>query len=349
MTTPDLLAELEHLWVAPDVARAGIGDLTIEEREPRDLEVKLGAAVYERLHLRRPAPLPNHARMARDERFEEALAAVIPHRHVRVPTTVLRHDERRGATLVERSGVAVWMPQDAVVADSEGSFLRVRPHHPAVSPGFLSVRGSAPGPAAGPWLRTYVHVREAGVAPSVWGATLRALKAAGVAYHAKVASVRWFYPRSDALTVYLPAGSWPAARAVARVVDGMDGVVADVSAFCRPLVPGVAVAWQPTDARPGRRDLSFGEHRASIVAGAAVRGAREGNDWRLALPGAWREARVDPDAPWRNIDSPSIDRAADTTDRRADVPPSGLLALDRIGDGAPSSTPLLETAADGVR
>ncbi|MEV6861386.1 T3SS effector HopA1 family protein [Streptosporangium subroseum] len=44
----------------------------------------------------------------------------------------------------------------------------------------------------------------------------------------------------------------------------------EVSVFCRRIGPGVAIAWEPDDARPAMRGLSFGQHRAGVLAQALL-------------------------------------------------------------------------------
>jgi len=70
----------------------------------------------------------------------------------------------------------------------------------------------------------------------------------------------------DALVVYLDADGWRALPELAEAAADGPGVGGDVSAFCRRLRPGVAVAWEPEDDRPAMRGLSFGQHRAGVLA-----------------------------------------------------------------------------------
>ncbi|MGH8929836.1 MAG: T3SS effector HopA1 family protein [Egibacteraceae bacterium] len=325
--------ELAEHWVSGDLRRARVAGRTLAEKEPRDLEARIGLALYEVLHLRRAEELPVQARMVRDRLFEDRLTAAVPHGEVTVPTTLSRRDQARGLALVEWAGVNVWVPLDRLVGgEGAATDVRVRPEHPAVSPGFLMVQGSRPSPSQGPLLRAYVHIADADGAGAVWGVVLRALEASRAPYRAKISSVRWFYPRTDALTVYLPRGSWHAARSIAEAVDGMAEVSPPVSAFCRRLADGVAVAWEPTDRRPGRQRLSFGEHRSSVVASALIQSVRAGLPWDDVLRDVWRAASVDPTASWRNDDSPDLD-----LDQEAALRESGAVVHDRpaVSSGGP--------------
>lgn len=329
MSVAALLWHGTEVTVSADLLHARVADREIVEVEERDLETKLGLALYEVLHLRRSRQVPVHARMVRDAAFEQRLAAAIPHDGIRLPTVLHRRDDEHDLALVEWAGVRVWVDGDRVREDPRGrAVLHAPPEHAAISPGFLLAHGSAALVDDGPLLRAYVHVADAGAAETIWGVALRAMEAAGVAYRAKISSVPWFYPRSDTLTIYLPRGSWAAGRLVADAVRGLDGLGRRTSAFCHRLAPGVAVAWEPADRRPGRQHLSFGEHRAGVVARALVESARTGRQWREVLAAEWRAAGVDPAAPWRNTHSPDIA----TSDDGGTAP---LPEADRRGDGTP--------------
>ncbi|MFW6723037.1 T3SS effector HopA1 family protein [Streptomyces sp. MAR4 CNY-716] len=79
------------------------------------------------------------------------------------------------------------------------------------------------------------------------------------------------------------------------------------SAFARAVAPGVALAWEPEDDRPGYRGMSFGQHRAAVVAGAVLAHARERNPERTVhehVTEQVRAAGIDPDAHDRNLNSP---------------------------------------------
>ena len=78
------------------------------------------------------------------------------------------------------------------------------------------------------------------------------------------------------------------------VLDGLDdGFMLGVQpAFVRRLAPGVGTAWEPSDTHPGRQGLSFGQHRATVLAAALVDAA--GDDPVDHIVTAFRDAGIDP-------------------------------------------------------
>jgi hypothetical protein len=75
--------------------------------------------------------------------------------------------------------------------------------------------------------------------------------------------------------------------------------------FAEPVGPGVAIAFEPSDARPAMRGFSFGEHRAAALAEGLARhatklAAGEPSDVRAAVAQALVEAAIDPANPARN-------------------------------------------------
>jgi hypothetical protein len=67
----------------------------------------------------------------------------------------------------------------------------------------------------------------------------------------------------------------------------------------------VAIAWEPSDARPAMRGFSFGEHRAAVTAEGLVRhtmklAAGQPSEASAAVAQALVEADIDPANPARN-------------------------------------------------
>jgi hypothetical protein len=133
-----------------------------------------------------------------------------------------------------------------------------------------------------------------------------------------VLSRPWSYPRRDALVVYLEDEDAPLATGLAEEVTGLPGVGTDTSVFAHEVAPGVALAWEPADNRPGRPGKSFGQHRAAAVAEGLLRYAHAtdatdgllrpaadpaGADAAREVHRSLRAAAVDPAAPARNLDS----------------------------------------------
>lgn len=302
---PVLAGLLDEVHVTPDCLGARFGAHAVTATEPRDLEKRLGHLLYEVAHLRRREPIGTRARMVRDSGFEQQLAAVVPNPWVTVPVqqVVLPAEERSADEEVVRfMGVRVRVPRTAVLeGDGMGVGLRLRTEswHAALSPGFLLAHGPEPLPT-GPLIRLYVSPRDDRCSVEVWQAVLKALTDLVPAHRAKVASVRWFHPRSDAITVYLPATSAGHLPAVVNRVP-RDLLRPETSLLCRRLGDGAAAAEEPADPTAGREGLSFGEHRASLLAQALVAGARSGSGWRAHAMDVLRAGNVEPAAPWRNL------------------------------------------------
>ncbi|MFD8382453.1 T3SS effector HopA1 family protein [Streptomyces sp. NPDC059679] len=196
---------------------------------------------------------------------------------------------------------------------------------PALSPGFLLVDGVHGRPTDGAdreLLRMYVHLRYPDAAPRVWGALLAELAARSVPYRAKVLSRPWAYPRRDAIVVYLDADLADVVFPLAAAVHRLPGIGADTSVFAQRLLPGLAVAWEPRDTRPGWGGQSFGQHRAAAVAEGVVQYAadRERTDLAREIAASLRGAAADPEEPARNRSSPGLLTATLLTSRAASFP-----------------------------
>jgi hypothetical protein len=153
----------------------------------------------------------------------------------------------------------------------------------------------------------YVNVRTADAAPEVLGATLEALERQAVPYRAKITSVRAGLPRRDAMVVYLGRRSWPAAAVVADAVAHVAGRGEEVSPYTQWLGPGVSMAWEPADTRPGYRGLSFGEHRSLVISTALVESAKNISlSPETAVAREFTIAGTDPHAPFRDATSPDL-------------------------------------------
>lgn len=311
---------LDAISVGDGATSAVLGAWQLEAAEPRDLEKQLGRALYERLHLRREVPLDTRARMVRDPAFEADLAAVLPSDRVEVPVEVLGDGASADEAVARLMGVRVRLPRAAL---SGPASARVPSSHPALSPGFLLAHGSRPVAVRDPGdlVRLYLGPRDAGSAVRIWATTTALLD--GTAHRAKVASVRWFYPRTDAITVYAASSDLDRLEAVAGAVAARHGAdLADPTSYlARRLAPGIALACEPDDPEPGRRGLSFGEHRCSLLATAVVAGHLSGHGWRAHLDEVLTSARVDPGHLWRNTPrtgrtSPRAVTPSDTTEGR---------------------------------
>ncbi|GGM90454.1 hypothetical protein GCM10010106_42520 [Thermopolyspora flexuosa] len=333
------------LTAALDEVRVSVADLTatVFERKvtadnPRELQSLLASALYDVLHAGmkgEPATLP---RRLRDARLETDLAAAVPHAETttravvcampepppvavppaeaeagsaahRVPGTGAETESR---VLVLVDGLRVWAPRDAIRtagppwAPGQEVTLAMSPARPALSPGFFLVDGSAGSVASSRTLRVYVHLRDPRSAVAAWGRVLTLLEERRVRYRAKVLSAPVMYPRRDAIVVYLDSDGWTLLPELAGAAADGPGVGDDVSVFCRRLGPGVAVAWEPEDDRPAMRGLSFGQHRAGVLARALLDSVREGVDRERKILASFAESNIDPADPARNTTSPRV-------------------------------------------
>lgn len=292
--------------VAALTARAGQHELRADSRT--ELRRLLSAALYDRLHTGRGGWRPGTPRELTDEAFEARLRAVVPHRHTTVATSV--DEVSDGAVVVRLDGVRVRLPVSDVdtVAAGQDVLLRVDCVRPRLSPGFLLVNGSAGhGLGDGPVLRVYVNVQLPEAAPEVLGVTLAALERLAVPYRAKITSVRAALPRRDAAVVYLGRRAWHAVTVVAAAVQHTAGRGDEVSPYTRRLGPGLSTAWEPGDARPGYRGLSFGEHRSLVISNALTEHANKAYpSLESAIENEFRAAGIDYRAPFRNVTSPDL-------------------------------------------
>lgn len=314
MTTPTRTAccvddLLRQVSVDPGLDGAAVADETLDAEDVTALRRELPTLVYEVLHAghrQRPGTLPFRIR---DVAFERSLAAAVPHTQLRAPVVPVPLPPGAtpypGHVLVERDGVRVWTPEPDVRPDADGQVRTTVPAaRPGLSPGFFLIDSSAPRTLGGPVLRVYVHVTDAAAAPPVWATVVDHLERAGASYRAKVLSARSLYPRRDAVVLYLPATSWHLTDDLVDVLAGADGLGSPTSALARRLGPGLASAWEPEDPRDHAGGLSFGQHRASVLAHALIDAARAGTDPRATVVEAFLDAGIDPDDVSRNVGSP---------------------------------------------
>jgi hypothetical protein len=327
LIAPEVFAALDRVEVTPDGLTAVVHDQKLAADSPGDLVRQLGSTLYQTLHAAMPEQNQVRRRSLRDPEFEERFAAAMPHRGSLVEAELVDARVRPGEGVVpdtviaDVDGIRVRVPTAAVVEAPSGggegrAVLRLPAARPALSPGFFladSSRGRSRGPQV---LRLYLHLTDAETAPDVWGAVLTRLEELGVRYRAKVTSGMRLFPRRDGLVVYLGPDAWYAVDQVVAAVEGMPGLGTETSPFVRRLAPGVGAAWEPDDPRPGKRGLSFGEHRCQAVAealvGLAVRGeglreaAAADGSREAAIAEAFFNAGVDPLMPARNLGSPVV-------------------------------------------
>ncbi|MEU8971207.1 T3SS effector HopA1 family protein [Streptomyces monashensis] len=276
-----LRAVVDAVRIAPDATTARVADThNLAEDTSRHLCGALADALYETFHagLRLPQVRP---RTWRDPDLERRFAQVVPHCSTPV-TAVWAGPSGPDGFVAEIGGVRVDVPASRLTAGTQrpGDHVTLRwpAANRAVSPGFYFVTGSSGPPRSRPLTRLYIHLTTPEDAPNVLGTVLRELERTGLPYQAKVASTEHQYPRRDAMVVYLGGEAGPAVDAVAGSVRGLRATGTSTSAFAHLLGPGVAVAHEPDDPRPGMRGLSFGEHRSRVLAEALVEHALRPED-----------------------------------------------------------------------
>ncbi|MFF9351625.1 T3SS effector HopA1 family protein [Streptomyces sp. NPDC014734] len=348
-----LVAVLSEVVVRPDGLSASVGGRTVTADSPRTLVGRLATALYEVVHVGRPAVQPEETRNAPDivRDLEAGLAREVPHERTRYRGPVLsdRGDEGR---IVGLSGVRVRVPRERIAAPhaaaataaagtsasaaasaaaagtsagasagasvdvgareptssgEETADVFVAAARPALSPGFFLVDGSLPLTGRGAVLRVYLHVTSPDAAVDAWGRSLRCLEEAGVPYRAKAISSTDALPRRDGVVIYLEGSGHHVLPDLVGAV-GEAALGADCSPYTRSLAPGIAVAWEPDDSRPGMRNTSFGEHRSRALATGLIRYATEADlpdrTRSAVVRQALLDAGIDPSEPARNLFSP---------------------------------------------
>ncbi|WP_079189213.1 T3SS effector HopA1 family protein [Streptomyces kebangsaanensis] len=312
-TLPARLWEaLGQVTVADDGTRARTAGREIEADSPREMRRLLAEALYDVLHAGQFVEKSRLSFRLRDEAFERVLGAAVPHERsvARARLHVPPHDDGPdGRALVERDGVRVWVPAHVIRQGGELTAgqvvtLDVPARRPALSPGFFVVDGSLPRSPHREVLRVYVHITRWQDAAAVWARTLGHLEEHGVAYRSKVLSAKALYPRWDALVVYLGQESWPEVSGLTMALRGTPGIGSETSVFAEPVAPGIAVAREPEDDRPGMSGLSFGQHRATVLAHALLDSAADATALERNVVARFTEAGIDPRRPARNSAPP---------------------------------------------
>ncbi|MEU2049749.1 T3SS effector HopA1 family protein, partial [Streptomyces albidoflavus] len=219
-----------------------------------------------------------------------------------------------GRRVVEIDGLRVGVPDSVTLRETGRTagdtghpvmLLNLPAARPLVSPGFFLVDSGTGRTGSGDLLRLYLRVADADAAPELWHGVLSALESRSVTYRAKIISNPSSLPRNDGMVVYLGSGSWDAVDAVTESALAIGLPEGPAPAFAHVVAPGVTAAWEPKDVRTGMGGLSFGEHRAHVVARAFVAAAQQHRERPTAaeLAAACVTANVDPTDPARNLDS----------------------------------------------
>jgi hypothetical protein len=288
--------------------RATVADESLTADSAVQLRQMLANAIYARLHVG-SVPDTSRPKKLRDLAVEEILLAATPHAETFARCAGSRVGQQWIGVL---GGVRVRLPDHAVRPDPAGSsgedlLVTLPASRAALSPGFFLADSTAGPLGGGPMLRVYVSLATVAHAEQVWRAGLRLLEDRGARYRAKVCSAPALLPRRDGMVVYLGPDTWSVVPSFAAAVSGVCASERGVSVFAKEVSPGVSIAWEPNDPRPGMRRLSFGEHRALALSDGLLDWARDGasSDRRASfVMASLKHANVDHRAPFRNVNSP---------------------------------------------
>ncbi|NEY31073.1 hypothetical protein GTU99_02435 [Streptomyces sp. PRKS01-65] len=316
---------LAGVRVEPDGRTAFVGERMMTAPTPRALTGQLANALYEVVHVGRSPQDPDRpdrtagqdADRRPDGDLEDGLAARTPHPYSHYRAPVLDAAPEGRGPVVRLSGVRVRVAPDRITG---GRGAAGRPGNGAeagvlvaavrrsLSPGFFLVDGSRPLTGQDRVLRVYLHVGTPGAVLDAWEASLRCLEGHGVPYRAKALSSSAGLPRRDGVVIYLGGEDQYVLPGLLDAVGRHTAPTPGTSPFTRPLAPGVAVAWEPDDPRPGGRNTSLGEHRSRALAEGLVRHATRAGDGggsrSEVVRKALLEAGIDPMEPARNLSSP---------------------------------------------
>lgn len=282
---------LGRVHVHPSTFSATVDDESLEAPDLRQLESDLGRRLYERLHVGWPSGRNSLARIDRDLALEAEIARRVPASDIDLEVTDVRSGRERTTALL--------MGARVILDDGPSSTVRLPDSWPALSPGFYMVFGALrprTRTAHSLW-RIYLSANVFGDSVELFARAVHYLRSTDARWQAKIASSEAVYPRTDAVTVYLDHEDRRHADVLAGIIGAQAGRSNRVSAFVSELAPGVGLAQEPADPDPTRRGLSYGQHRASILARAAIESATGA---AVNLPDALRAAGVDPRQYWRN-------------------------------------------------
>jgi len=308
-TDVDIAAEVLGIVAAVEVHANG--DVSVEGRlvalgsASRKLRLRaLERALYERFHAGRsstlqPEPYP-------DAGFRSALEDAVQFSWSRERDwrVVARDGDR---VRVERDGLQLAVDRhrdlrsDREVHVGTSVELRLPPARPALSPGFFTVLSpqGAPAPATG---RLYVNLPAGSVAAFLGGLTRR-LSNVPARWAVKTLGDPSAYGRRDGTVVYVEQRTLGEVRAGVRASlnDLPWPARADLPPLALALAPDLAYADEPV-ARPGQPAMSFGQHRMTTIARAAL-GPRSADGTRRArrVERILVDAGIDPTAPYRNL------------------------------------------------
>jgi hypothetical protein len=314
-----LATALRMISVSPDRRSAVVGTRVVSADDVTLLGPLLTEAIYDEFHAGRMRQTILPGGSLRDHAIEERLRDLMPYGETARETEVI--EARATEILVRLDGIRVWVPRSCLceqaVPTGRHAFVRVRlpACRPALSTGFFLADSATAWTPSQARLRVYVHLRNMTGALLAWAALLRMLADLEIGYCMKVASSESVVPRRDGLVLYVDQDHCEIPRRVAGVVASLPGIGSDTSVFATPVAPGVATACEPVDARPGMRGMSFGEHRAAVLAEAvlahaAKRTSGSADSLTSAVLDAFAAAAIDPSNPAENLNLTGSDGGA---------------------------------------
>lgn len=229
------------------------------------------------------------------EEADPSLLASASHNRVPVPLDPVGDDEVHGVRLALSD-------HDRVPGEDRQVLIPCT--RPRLTPGFvmhvhdvIGDRGNGPGDG----IRVYIGVRDLATASQVWTRLTTALDAINLSYRCKVLSSPSAYPRSDSVVCYLLGQRRDEGLSIIHevVAELSSDSLVEQSPLCRVLSPGLATADNVLDPRL-TTEVSFGQHRCSLIATAVMRVLNDGEDLESALTDLFLEANVDPDDVSRN-------------------------------------------------
>jgi hypothetical protein len=273
---------------------------------PQEATAHLGSRIYKYAHTRMTADQELTPRTLHDPEFDAGFRLAAGERTVAADVQLL--EERGDEVIVLLDKIRVRAPAEAIEQVGGRTVLQVDWARPLLSPGFFFLTSSTTPMTrqGGALLRLYAHLADPAAGPELLALAAARLEAARVPWQAKAGSNLDMYPRTDALVVYLPRASWAAARPLAEELSGTGACVPGGSVFTHALTDSVSAAFEPADVRPGREGLSFGQHRAQILAEALVSHVVAEDEQSLEgrIAAAFQSASIDPLNPARNLSSP---------------------------------------------
>ncbi|MFI5678373.1 T3SS effector HopA1 family protein [Streptomyces cellulosae] len=305
---------LEDVRIAPDGRTAWVRDDEVTAESASAMRFMLARTLYEVLHTGRGVADRQSPRTLRAPEFEARLAKATPHPETVAAGILTEQRSAAGRPVVEIDGLRVGVPDSVALRETGRTagdpgrpvvLMNLPSARPLLSPGFFLVDSGTGRTGGGDLLRLYLRVADADAAPDLWHTVLSALESRSVTYRAKIISNPASLPRNDGMVVYLSSGSWDAVDTVTESALATGLPEGPAPAFAHVIAPGVTAAWEPKDDRTGMRGLSFGEHRAHVVARAFVDAAQQHRERPTAgeLAAACVAANVDPADPARNLDS----------------------------------------------